>query len=342
MVRPTIKDLATAAGVSVSTVNRVISGKGAVRKPTQERVLHAADAIEFYGLGAIKNSIAKTRETHRLGILLLQRHRSFYQDLGTALQKAADIFEDGRIELTLEYLSELSPETVAHRLLSLGNTCDAVALVAAEHPLVSNAIDQLNNDGVPVLALLSPLSAKNSVGYVGLDPWKVGRTAAWAIEKICKKPGEVGILVGNHRFRNQELSESGFRSYFREHNSAFTLLEPRLTYESSDVARELTAELLVKHPDMCGIFVSGGGISGFLAAIKDQPPRQDFVSVAYDLTTATRSALIDGSLTMVLSHPLPTLARHALRTLVNCKRNGQSAGMQNLSLGFDIFTSENV
>ncbi len=342
MTRPKIKDLAVAAGVSVSTVNRVISGAGTVRKPTRERVLHAADSIGFYGLGTIKDSIARNRETHRLGVLLLQRHRSFYQDLGAALQKAADAFEGGKIELVLENLSELSPETVAQRLLELGKICDAVALVAAEHPLISNAIDQLIDDGVPVLSLLSPLSAKNSVGYVGLDAWKAGRTAAWAIEKMCTLPGEVGILVGNYRFRNQELSESGFRSYFREHNAAFTLLEPRLTYESSDVARELTAELFNSYPDMCGFFVCGGGVSGFLAAMKDQPPRENFVSVAFDLTTATRSALIDGSLTMVLSHPLETLARQALTALVDCKRKGQSSGVQNVSLGFEIFTSENV
>jgi hypothetical protein len=34
------------------------------------------------------------------------------------------------------------------------------------------------------------------------------------------------ILVGNHRYRCQEMNESGFRSYFREHAPGFTLLEP--------------------------------------------------------------------------------------------------------------------
>ena len=34
------------------------------------------------------------------------------------------------------------------------------------------------------------------------------------------------------------MNESGFRSYFREHNQNFTLLEPKSTYESAAVARE--------------------------------------------------------------------------------------------------------
>ena len=44
-------------------------------------------------------------------------------------------------------------------------------------------------------------------------------------------------------YQNQELSESGFRSYFRGNNSKFTLLEPLPTYESSAVGRELVEDL---------------------------------------------------------------------------------------------------
>lgn len=183
MSRPKIKDLASAAGVSVSTVNRILSGMGTVRKPTQDRVLHAAEAIGFYGLGTLENSIAKNRETHRFGILLLQRHRTFYRDLGEALQIAANGFSNEQIELSVEFSDELSPESVASRLMCLGDTCDAVGVVAAEHPLVSDAIDTLMDKGIPVLSLLSSLTAKNSVSYIGLDPWKVGRTAAWRLRK---------------------------------------------------------------------------------------------------------------------------------------------------------------
>ena len=43
---------------------------------------------------------------------------------------------------------------------------------------------------------------------------------------VCKAPGKIGILMGNPRYRNQEMNEAGFRSYFREHAQGFTLLEP--------------------------------------------------------------------------------------------------------------------
>lgn len=342
MTRPTIKDLAEAAGVSISTVNRMLNNASTVRQPTRERVRHAAERIGFYGLGTIDYSMRESAETHRLGILLQQGIRSFYRDLGAVLKQAAEDYRDGRVELVLEFLDDLSPNNVADRLISISADCDAIALVAAEHPLVSEAIDTVLRDGKPVAGLVAPLSARGNVGYIGLDHWKVGRTAAWAFDKICRTPGEIGILVGNHRYRNQDLNESGFRSYFREHNSGFTLLEPRSTYESAAVAREMTEELFAAHPDMCGLFISGGGITGAIAALRDIAPGNNFVTVGYELIDATRAALIDGTLTMAISHPMPKLAAETIATLVRSKRAGPGAGAISLNLDFEIYTSENV
>ncbi len=89
MKRPTIPDLAKIAGVSVSTVNRVINDAESVRPITRERVLLAAEQIGFYGLGSIEHSVKSGRETHRIGVILQQQSRTFYQILGNALQQAA-------------------------------------------------------------------------------------------------------------------------------------------------------------------------------------------------------------------------------------------------------------
>jgi len=275
-------------------------------------------------------------------VLLNQSSRKFYYDLGQALQAAAEGYTEARVELSLRYLEDLSPECVATQLRKLGNENQSIALVAAEHPLVSNAIDDILSDGVAVAGLIAPLSARGNVGFIGLDNWKVGRTAAWAFDKIVKSPGKIGILIGNHRYRNQDLNESGFRSYFREHATGFSLLEPLTTYESAAAARELTEGLLKDHPDLCGLYISGGGITGALAALREGARREDFVTVGYELFETTRSALIDGTLTMVISHPMEAFARSTIATMIRAKQTGPNAGAQNVTLGFEIYTSENV
>ena len=342
MKRPTIPDLAAAAGVSVSTVNRVLNQPDSVRQPTRERVMGAAEDIGFYGLGTIKHAVRTGRKKHKLGVLLQQRGRRFYGDLGDAIRTAAETWGPERVELSLNYLEDLSPESVARSLVELGESCEAVAVVAAQHPVVADAIDSVLLKGVPVTSLIAPLSAQGNVSFVGLDNWKVGRTAAWAFDKLTRDPGKIGILLGNFRYRNQEMNEIGFRSYFREHNAAFTLLEPLATYESAAAGRELVENLLAEHPDLCGLFVSGGGITGALAALRETPKRDDFVVVGYELFDETRRALIDGTLSLVISHPMETFARETVATLIKAKKAGPDAGAQRVALGFEIYTSENV
>ena len=268
MTRPTIRDLAEAAGVSVSTVNRVLAGAENVHERTVREVKEAAEKIGFYGLGTIRSQIFARRPKYRFGFLLQQPTRIFYQMLGSAVEAAARRVEDHEIETQVIFAEDLAPQLVSAKLIELGETCDAVGVVAAVHPLITQAVEQLALRNVPVFALISQLSVTGGVHYVGLDNWKVGRTSAWAIEHICKIPGKIGILVGNHRYRCQEMNESGFRSYFREHAPAFTLLEPLSTFETSAVAEEMTEKLLSEHPDLVALYVAGGGISGVMNALR--------------------------------------------------------------------------
>jgi LacI family transcriptional regulator len=342
MKRPTIRDLAKAADVSVATVNRILGGSAAVKLDTREAVRAAAEAIGFYGLGAIDSRLAAAKPHFRFGFLLQQPNRVFYRDLAQALRNAALDVRDSDITVQIEFLDELSPQNIADRITALGAECDAIGVVAAVHPLVAQAVDNLQANDIPVFALISQLSAVGQINYVGLDNWKVGRTAAWAFEHICKAPGKLATLVGNHRYRCQEMNETGFRSYFREYASGFVLLEAQATFESGAIAQELTDKLLADHPDLVGLYIAGGGISGALSAIRSSGRAGQIVVVGYDLTDTTRKGLIDGSLTFLISHPLTRLAAQAMTGMIkSCTANRETVNFTSV-LPFEIYTRENL
>ena len=276
----------------------------------------------FYGIGSIRESLKSTRPKIRVGVLLLQRNRMLYRTLGEALKAAAQAVRDHEVLIQIDYLDELSVQNVSEGMEKLAQSSDVIGVVSTEHPLVSATIERLSEKGIKVFALISQLTARCSVGYVGLDAWKVGRTAGWAFDNICKRPGKIGILVGNHRYRCQETNESGFRSYFREHANDFELLEPQSTFENANIAREVTETILARHPDLAGFFISGGGASGALAALRDSGRAKEIVTVGYDLTEATRAALLDGTLNFVISHPLEALARETLAAMIRAFDGG--------------------
>ncbi len=342
MSRPIIPDLAKAAGVSIATVNRVLAGAGNVRQVTRQRVQEAAERIGFYGTGAIQRRVAASRPKYRFGFLLLQPHRSFYRMVGEAIRDAAKRVHDADIAVRIEFLEDLSPQNTAARARALAEDCQALCITSAVHPLVTEAVDMVQARGVPVFALISQLAATGQVHYVGLDNWKVGRTAAWAIEKLSKRPGKLGILVGNHRYRCQEMNESGFRSYFREYAPEFTLLEPLSTFESSAIAQEMTERLLGEHPDLAGLYVAGGGITGAVSALRNSDRAGKIVAIGYQLMDITRAALLDGTLSLVISCPLARLAHDTVVGMMQAVKARNAGGNYTSVLPFDLHTRENI
>jgi len=342
VARPTIQDLAVKADVSVATVNRVLSGKNNVRRGTMEVVLQAAADIGFYGVGSIKDRIAASIESFEFSILLMQSNRHFYRNLATELQRAADDVEGCNVKLNIHHINNLSPNNVADHILKHGVGFDGFAISSAHHPLIIESIEKVAATQTPVFALVSPLVANCPIGFIGLDNWKVGRTAAWAFHKMCKEPGKIGALVGSHRYRNQELNETGFRSYFREYNDNFTLLEPHYTYETNAIGHEATEKVLTENPDLKGLFISGGGMAGVLDAVKRAKLADDFVAVGYELTEVTKNALLENTLTMVISHPLREVAQQTIKSLINANKSDGLARDQTFMLPFRIHTSENI
>lgn len=342
MARPSINDLAKAASVSTATVSRILGGVQGVRPKTIQRVRDAAAEIGFYGLGSIESRLYGTRAKYRFGVLLQQPARTVYQHLAEALRSTAEAIADCEIDLQIEFLEELSPQYISARMLALGETCKAIGVVAGVHPLVTQAVETLHRSNIPVFAIISQLAATGDVHYVGLDNWKLGRTAAWSLEKLCRVPGKLGILVGNYRYRCQEMNEAGFRSYFREYATEFTVLEALSTFELAAVAGEMTERLLREHPDLLGLFVAGGGISGTLAALRSSERAGKLMVVGLELMDDTRAALLDGTISVVLSHPLGSLSEELLRGMIKAVNDRSEPRTYTCVLPFEYSTRENI
>lgn len=311
-------DVARAAGVSPSTVDRVLNGRAPVRRDTAARIQETAESLGFHAAGVIRERVQGKRARYRLGFVLEHAELQFHRTLGEAMQEAVSARQDRCVQAEIEYLDQISPEAVCARLRKLADRVDALALVAADHPLVAAEIEQLKAAGVPVFALISDLGTPACAGYVGLDNRGVGRTAAWFITRLARQPGKIVVFVGSHRFQCQELAEMSFRSYVRENAADFEMLESFVTLESDALAREGMREMLQRHPDIVGVFVAGDGTAGVLDALREhrQSAGAPVIGVARERMECTRAGLLSGDLDAVLSHPLEQLGRVLVEQMV--------------------------
>lgn len=342
--RPTIADLAQASGVSVSTVNRILGGAENVRPTTIERVQKTAAEIGFYGLGVLESRKREALPHYRLGFLLQQSTRDLYRLFGAKIVEAAQRRRVEKVTPVVDFVDLLEPSNIAARLRALGADCDAVAIIAGDHPLIGQAIADLRAAGTPVVTYITDQSASDRAGYVGTDNWKLGRTAAWFIERTAHEPGRVAVFIGNHRYQCQDIADASFRSYMREHAPHLAVEDSQPTHEEPRAAYEMAKELLAQAQDLRAFHMAGGGISGLLRALREEPEerRRKIGVVCRDIGPETRKGLTEGLITAALCLPLERSSDELIDTLILSIGQRDSAAIIQRVVPFEIIVPESV
>ncbi len=346
MKRPTMTAVAEAAGVSVATVDRVLNGRLPVRGPTAMRVMEAAQRIGYHASDLMRQRLLGGGNTpaRTLGFILQINHDPFYAALAEALQQAAAAQTRWRCRAVVRVVDALRPAALVQAMHELAEQADGIGIVAGDHPQVNEAVAVLQGRGCPTVALLSDIGSPLRAGHVGLDHRKTGRTAAWAISRLSKVAGEVGVFVGSHRFIGHELTEMSLRSYLREHAPGFQVLDAVVNREDPDLAYEATLTLVDRHPDLVGLYLPSGGVPGVLKALRElRGHEHHIVTVASELSPLHREALHEGLIDLVIATPKAAVAEAAVQLLCEAlDAAGQPWAPRMVYPPFDVHTPENT
>jgi len=340
--RATLQDVALAAAVSAATVDRVLNGRLPVRESTALRVIEAAEKLGYHGARLMRERLRERLPMRALGFCLQKRSHPFYLSFGQALSAAASQQRPQACTAVIDYIDTLAPDQIAERLLSLGREVDAVAVVAVDHPYVTEAIERPHADGKPTFVLLSDVSAPLRAGYIGLDHRKNGRTAAWTMHRLATRTGPIGVFVGSHRYLGQETAEMSFRSYLREHAPGLRVLDARVNLEDTQVAYEAALELLVRERELAGLYIVGGGAAGVIRALREEQGGR-ITTVCTELTAEHRQALIDGRVDLVIATPLQVIAARAVEVMNRAIDAGSAAPVAvQHTVPFELYIAENI
>lgn len=303
--RPTIKDLAQAAGVGTATVDRVLNGRGHVSERMRQAVERAAARIGY----PLPAQGVAPRPDLRLGFVLHKSGQAFYQRFAQEIETACAAYGPARISPALHYAQSQSPKDFADAIHRAAEGSHAVAATAVNHPVLSRLSDAFRADGMPLYCLLNDFGGRASAGYFGMDNMKVGRIAGWMMAMKLQRPARVGVFVGGARWHGQALRETGFRAALREFAPQIDITDTMVNLETRAVTYEATLDLLQRHEDFAGLYVAGGGMEGAIAALRDARPPGRVALIVNELTEDSRAALVDGYALMVIATPLTALCR---------------------------------
>jgi LacI family transcriptional regulator len=208
---------------------------------------------------------------------------------------------------------------------------------------VRDAVNALADQGVPAITLISDLSNARRLAYVGIDNRAAGRTAALLLGRFMgpRPSGKIAMLAGSLNYRGHEEREIGFLHLIESTFPQVRVIGLREGHDDSERNYMQTRKLLEQHPDLAGIYNSGGGSDGVARAIVEARSEQKILFVGHGLTPDTRALLIDGTMDALITQTPQAMVGNCLRIFRNV-REKRDAMSDVKPVQFSIVLRENL
>lgn len=227
-----LTDVAKRAGVSATTVSRVINNYGYLSQKTIDKVNKAIEELNYQ-----PNSLARSlqgKNTQLIGLIFPTVAHPFYGELVSKIE--TKLFEKGYKTILCDSANNKEKERDYLRMLA-ANKVDGI--IAGAHNL---GIPEYENVGLPIISFDRYLA--NGIPIVSSDSYQGGRLAT---EHLYQRGGrKIAILTGTNESAsptNQRLE--GYLSVMKEYD-----LDPMVYQFPSDYTPFLKAtkirEILVK------------------------------------------------------------------------------------------------
>lgn len=344
-MKPTVHDIAAAAGVSLATVDRVLNRRSGVREVTREKVESVIRDLGYVRDVAAAN-LAK-RRVYPLVFIIPDSASSFMRRINREVREAASRAAIERTDISWIEVPAFEVAPLVRTLHRLAEERPAgVALVAVDAPEVRDAVDKLVAMGIPVVTLVSDLPGSKRHHYAGIDNLAAGRTAAHLLGRFLQprtsaEGQSIAVLAGSMLVRDHRERLEGFRSLLA---SDFPSLEVLPVLEGRDdpaQVHEILLELFQRHADIAGLYSVGAGNRGLIRALKEQRGAALRAVIAHELTEHTRDALLDGTIDVILNQDAGHEVRSAIRVL-KARADELAVIDAQERIRLDIFIKENL
>lgn len=257
---PKIKDVAEKAGVSVTTVSRVLNNRGYISQETRDKVYQAMKEINYQ-----PNELARSlfrRKSKMIGLIIPKVSHPFFSELAYYLEYYADQREYKL--LLCNSNRDVSKENQYIEMLKK-NQVDAIIMGSG----VTN-VNHYQDLDLPIVSF--DRTVVQNVPIVTSDNFMGGKLASrLLIEKGCRNLAYIfGGVNGPHH--EAFLASRRFQGFMEEIQSTDKSIHLQLVDTESDHPENQSKirDFLQQHPEVDGIFASSDVIAAYTIQVCHQ------------------------------------------------------------------------
>lgn len=302
-MKPGIKDVAKVAGVSPTTVSRVLNNRGYISEETRKKVYAAMEKIQYY-----PNEIARA----------LLNNRTYF--VGVIVPTVTSPFHGVIVEQIEYYLSKKNYKTLLcnsknqldteKKYIDMLRRNQVDGMIVGTHNVV---VEEYSSFHMPVVGIDRYLG--ENIPVVSCDNYEAGRLATrHLIERGCKK---ILCIRGDSRLRMPGNKRSqAYLDEMKKEGYEPLVLEVPFVKEYVE-KQKLVYDMLNQHPEIDGVFAGDDS----LAVIVLQIAKQKGIRIPEDLKVigidGTREVLQFVPELTTVQQPSNEIARVAVEKLID-------------------------
>jgi len=298
----TIKDVARVAGITVTTVSRVLNNRGYISDATRKKVYDVMEELNYK-----PNEIARAlfrKKSNILGLIIPNVSHPFFAELTNYIEYYAH--KKGYNILLCNSYQDSAKEKDYIEML---RRHQVDGIIMGSHTLETS--EYMNTD-LPIVAIDRNIS--DNIPYITSDNYHGGVLATnLLIDKGCRKLAHISGPLEINTPANKRYQ--AFVDVTNEKNIDNVIIQGKLdTFEGY---KKLVYKLFKEHPSTDGVFASSDIIAASIINIADNLGKKitkDLKIVGYD--DISIAALIVPSLTTI-KQPIDDMAKLAIEVLLN-------------------------
>lgn len=329
--RPTIPDIATLAGVSIATVDRVLSDRAKVSHRSTIKVLGALRA-----LGLADRPVPGARGSFRFQVVLTLEDRSFFERYQRAFLAQAAIHG---VQLEMHRVTDPDHEIPAliSSLEERGGRCHGLIVVGKNSVPMQARIAALAAVGIPTILLVSPMESLPTADYIGIDNEMAGRTAAFLLGNFMGGCGTALLITNALAMQNHIQRVRGFTNVCAARFPGLHIIGPVECHDLDDACGRAVEACRHAGTTLDGIYNTGAGNAG-IAHVLGATPMGAWVG--HELTPVNTDLLARGAMSAVLDQDVALQVETCILELLH--RHGVIDRPVNLTVPFHVVTPENI
>lgn len=213
----TLSDVAKKAGVSPSTVSRVISNSPRISDATKEKVLKCMDELGYYP-NAIARSLANNK-TGNIGVIMPTRSEDIFLNpfFPEALRGIVKSATNSGYDILLSTNTDLENELNSIKNLIRGSKVDGIILMSSK--IDDQSIDYLSSIDFPFSLIGSPYRLDNGINHVDNDNFMAAYELTMYLTLMGKK--NIAMIAADPSLMVTKKRIEGYKKAIEESNLDF-------------------------------------------------------------------------------------------------------------------------